>query len=167
MFLFDQAEKHECKKGKKKKREMIFWASLQRSGDLFHHLLWLLASVFRAEVPRSQPRTLSLALASSLRSIVKAGADGFQCSSKNKNYHWCGGTSCSQHLIRHHLYLSLCHASGYCLYLHFHYLIKLLNLAIPVHSCRFYFSFWIPSTFKKNSISSCLSFSLAVYSALS
>lgn len=68
----------------------------------FRDCLCLYLAQMCTEVPCAQPRTLSLALASSLRSIVKAGADGFQCYSKNKNYRWCGGTSYSQHLSSHH-----------------------------------------------------------------
>lgn len=49
------------------------------------------------EVPCAQARTLSLVLASSLWSIVKAGADGFHCYSKNKDHRRCLGTLCSRH----------------------------------------------------------------------
>lgn len=66
MFFSDQAEKHECKKGKqkKKKMEMIFWASLQLSRDLFHHLSCLLGSVFRAYARSWEHSVLHLRLLS-------------------------------------------------------------------------------------------------------
>lgn len=95
-------------RGEKKKQKRWKWYFGLRCSfpeicfTTFRDCLCLYLEQMCTEVPRAQPRTLSLALASFLRSIVKASADGFQWYSKNKNYRWCGGTSCSQHLSSHH-----------------------------------------------------------------
>lgn len=147
--LLDEAEKHVLNKAGrggeiKKKRWKRYFGSccsfLVLCFTTLHDCMRLYLEQMYTEVPCAQPRTLSLALASSLRSIVKAGADGFQCYSKNKDHRWCLGTLCSR-FTSSQIYQcgSLLTVSvkswAYCLYLHLHYYIKLLELALHVHLC--------------------------------
>lgn len=86
-LLFGVRDKHVREK-KSKKMETVFWdhcSFLELCFTTFRDCSPLYLEQMCTEVPCAQPRTLSLVLAFSLRSVVRAGADGFQCYSKNKD----------------------------------------------------------------------------------
>lgn len=104
MLLLDEAGKHLWNK-EGGERNQKRWKGYSGSRCSFvelcftalHDCLRLYLEQTYTEVPCAQARTLSLVLASSLWSIVKAGADGFHCYSKNKDHRRCLGTLCSRH----------------------------------------------------------------------